>query len=61
MADTNDIRFNKPADRLVEAIQVSHRMLDGRELNAHNTYEIACKVLRRRLNIDTFVVKKGKK
>lgn len=58
MADTNDIRFNKPVDRLITAIQTAHSQLDGQELNAFNTYEVACSVLARRLGIE---LKKGKK
>lgn len=61
MVDTDDVRYNKEADGLLALINNDHLRLEGTALNAHNTYEVACKILRRRLGIDTFEVKKGKK
>lgn len=60
MIDTTEKELTKPADSLIMIIDSSFtdRNIDT---NPHNIYEVACKVLRERLSIDTFEVKKGKK
>ena len=51
MADTNDIRFNKPADRLVDVIQKSCKELDGTDPEAKEILKIATDVIKRRLGL----------
>lgn len=59
MSDLNeDIRFNKPADRLITAIEQEYRFLRGEEITAHNVAEVAHAVINRRLGIDTFTAPK---
>lgn len=58
MSDLNDdIRFNKPADRLITAIQQEYSQLRGVEITASNAAEVAHAVINRRLGIDTVTVK----
>jgi hypothetical protein len=59
MIDTREKELTKPADSLIMIID---SLFTDRKLptNPHNIYEVACKVLRERLNIDEFTAK-GKK
>lgn len=56
----NEVEFNRPADRLINIIQEQQKE-QGKDPNAHNTYEIACKILRQRLGVDIFETKSKSK
>ena len=51
MVDTEDIRYNKPADRLIEAIEHQTKDLEGVDLEAKEVLKIATDVLKRRLGL----------
>lgn len=46
-----DIRFSKPADRLITAIQQEYRYLRGEEIKAEDVAKIAQRVISRRLGV----------
>lgn len=60
MLDTKDLEYTKPADDLINIIDVNFTDR-GLDTNKHNIYEVACRILRERLGVDPFTEKKGTK